>query len=354
MIRNKPQWIVLQLLEACNLRCKMCYEWGENGAYLGKKSATLDYEVVQRVIADTIPAKPFYALFGGEPMMYRHIDKVIRQIREGGSRVDIPTNGMLIKKHAEMLCETKPSRLWISLDGPKEINDEQRGDGVFDKVTEGIETLFELRETKGLTEPKIGCTFIVTPLTHMYIEEFFMKHIDLDKIDHLSIEFQTFATEDTVQQHQAHFKKVFGIPETPCAAGMLADITPFQQMDYKAITSQMKTIREACEKRGIYFVSYPKTIEEENIRAYFNRDIEAMTDKRDRCFFPWIYMEVAASGDVTPCHIYYDYPIGNVNETPILDIWGGDRLKTYRNQLKKGLFPICTSCARYYADPSKH
>ena len=28
-----PNWVVLQITERCNLRCKMCYEWGENGAY---------------------------------------------------------------------------------------------------------------------------------------------------------------------------------------------------------------------------------------------------------------------------------------------------------------------------------
>ena len=39
-----PKWIVIQLEERCNLRCKMCYEWGDNGSYLGKeKLVSLDY-----------------------------------------------------------------------------------------------------------------------------------------------------------------------------------------------------------------------------------------------------------------------------------------------------------------------
>lgn len=33
-----PKWVILQLLEHCNLRCRMCYEWGENGPYREKKS----------------------------------------------------------------------------------------------------------------------------------------------------------------------------------------------------------------------------------------------------------------------------------------------------------------------------
>ena len=35
-IYEYPRWIVFQLLEKCNLRCKMCYEWGESGSYLDK------------------------------------------------------------------------------------------------------------------------------------------------------------------------------------------------------------------------------------------------------------------------------------------------------------------------------
>lgn len=31
-----PKWIFLQLLENCNLRCRMCYEWGDT-VHIAKK-----------------------------------------------------------------------------------------------------------------------------------------------------------------------------------------------------------------------------------------------------------------------------------------------------------------------------
>ena len=38
-----PSWIVFQLLERCNLRCSMCYEWGDAGAYTERQAlAELD------------------------------------------------------------------------------------------------------------------------------------------------------------------------------------------------------------------------------------------------------------------------------------------------------------------------
>ncbi|WP_340677490.1 radical SAM protein [Paraglaciecola sp.] len=356
LLQNKlPLWVTLQLTDACNLRCKMCYEWGENGAYHGKTLSRLDKDVVFRVIDECAPVKPYFALFGGEPMMYPWFDQVVERIRKHGSRVDIPTNGMFLARKAEKLLESPPNRIWVSLDGPKSINDEQRGDGVFDAVKEGVDVLFDLRESRGLKEPKIGYTFIVTPLTHLYIRGFFEQCLDLDKVDHISIEFQTFATEDEAKRHSQLFKNLFDVPKTPCAEGMVAPLYQFSMMDFDAIEEQIKWVQQQCAQRDIYFVCYPKTIASDNYRAYFTKDYQNMHDKRSKCHFPWIYMEVASNGDVSPCHTFYDYSIGNVNEQSVADIWQGQRMHNLRKGLRGegGLFPICGSCARYYADATK-
>ncbi|UTV26936.1 radical SAM protein [Photobacterium atrarenae] len=356
ILQNKlPVWVTLQLTDACNLRCKMCYEWGENGAYHGRKISRLDKDAVLRVIDECLPVKPYFALFGGEPMMYPWFEDVVGRIRQGGARVDVPTNGTFLKRKAEMLVETPPNRLWVSLDGPEEINDAQRGENVYRNVQEGVATLFELRERKGLKEPKIGYTFIVTPLTHLYIQGFFENCLDLDMVDHISIEFQTYATAHEHDQHRQLFRRLFGVEETPCAAGMQDDPRKFEMMDFEAIQAQIHWVEQACKKRGIYFVCYPKTIASENYRAYFTKQYADMADQRDKCFFPWIYMEVASNGDITPCHTFYDVPLGNIYEQSVSEIWNGGHMKNFRHQLLRqgGLFPICGSCARYYADPNK-
>nr|VFK63482.1 MAG: 4Fe-4S single cluster domain-containing protein [Candidatus Kentron sp. UNK]VFK70829.1 MAG: 4Fe-4S single cluster domain-containing protein [Candidatus Kentron sp. UNK] len=351
-----PQWVVIQLMEHCNLRCSMCYEWGENGSYPGKKElASLDFKVLEKTILELRPARPFFGLFGGEPFLYRQIGDVIRLIKEGGSKVDIPTNGMLIAKKAEMLVETQPNRLWISLDGPEEINDRQRGQGVFRSVMEGIDRLHKVREAKNSRYPKIGVTFIVTPLTYPYIEEFFLNCLDLSRIEHLSIEFQTYITEEKHRDYTKVLQRDFGIEKAPIAAGSIQYPADFAAMDYASIVRQINKVREVCDQRGIYFVAYPKTTEQNNVRNYFTANWKEMTDKRAMCLFPWVYTEIAATGEVSVCHTFYDMPLGNINEHSLLDIRRGEPIQQARNYLRKnGLFPICTGCARYYADPSKH
>jgi|GEM_PF-528123 len=349
-----PKWLVIQLLEKCNLRCTMCYEWGKEGSYHNKKdTAQLDINVVKKVIEDVSPGKPYLGLFGGEPFMYPWIYEVLYTAKKFNLNIDIPTNGTLLEKNTEMLVETQPRRLWISLDGPEEINDMQRGKGVYKKVIQGIDSIYYLRKNKNFQYPKIGITIIVTPLNYQYIEKLFLKHIDMSKIDHISIEFQLYATHKQYDEYADILKKEFGINEAPCAKGIIWDHTDFLSINIPDLVKQIKNVKEYCEKKNIYFISYPKTIEEDNINNFFTANWHKMKDRRNHCSFPWLYAEINARGDVSCCHTFYDLTNGNVNEKGILDIWNGEKYNNVRLYLRKNLFPICTACSRYYADPNK-
>ncbi len=350
--RSYPKWVVFQLIEKCNLRCSMCYEWGEKGFYHEKEDLfSLDYSVVERVIKDCLPTKPYFEFFGGEPLLYPRIGEVIRLIKEGGCKLSIPTNGTLIEKYAELLVETPPTRLWISLDGPENINDQQRGKGVFQKVIKGIDKLYEIRSARKSEFPKIGIAYIVTPLNYSYIEEFVLKSIDISKIDLLSIEFQNYATEEQYKKYADILQTEFGVSSASCVQGYVQNPVLFAGMDFESITQQMTRIKNLCKQRGILFFAQPVTIELDNIRNYFTAKWESMVDYKSRCAFPWIYAEISARGDVTVCHSFYDLSLGNVYQESILDIWNGERMKNVRNHLRKELYPICTACSKYYNNP---
>ena len=347
-----PKWVVFQLIENCNLRCKMCYEWGDQGAYHDKpKLSSLDYSVVQQVIKDCLPGKPYFEFFGGEPFLYPQIWEVIRLIKEGGCEVGIPTNGTLIEMHAEMLVETQPTRLWISLDGPEHINDQQRGKGVFQKVIKGLDKLYELRKARKLNYPKIGITYVVTPLNYLHIEECFFRNIDISKLDNLSIEFQNYATLEQYQQYADILSKEFGIFSASCAKGYVQNPAQFAQIDFKILVDQMTKVKNLCQEKGIRFLAHPQTIELDNIRNYFTANWENMSDRRSRCAFPWTYAEISAQGEVTVCHTFYDLTLGNVYRESILDIWNGEKINKVREHLRKNLYPICTACCKYYNNP---
>lgn len=345
-----PRWIVLQLLEECNLRCKMCYEWGLEGPYKQKKTlAQLDPEVIKKMIVACSPGKPYYDFFGGEPLLYPWLGDILELIQHHGSYADFPTNGTLLEQHAEMLVETAPRKIWMSLDGPEAINDRQRGRGVFKKVIRGIEKLYELRQSRGQTYPKMGVSFIITPLNYMYIEEFFFQHLDLSMLDHISMEVQLYATEEQYAQYKEVLREQFDVHDAPYARGMVwSDISSFSQIDIPELTRQLHVVKDHCLSRDIEVITYPKTIDEDNLRNYFGGEFGKMADKRNRCSLPWTYAEITARGEVSPCHAFYDLTFGNVNDDDLMTIWNSDKYKDYRAYMKKNMLPICTACSRYY------
>jgi radical SAM protein with 4Fe4S-binding SPASM domain len=350
LLPSLPSWVVLQLVEECNLRCAMCYEWGETGAYHDKPQlATLDRDVALRVISECLPARPYFELFGGEPLLHPAVWDVIRAIRAGGCELAFPTNGTLIEEHAERLVETQPSRVWISLDGPPAVNDAQRGHGVFNRVMRGLRALTAAKERRDAGAPEIGITCVVTPANHLHLEELFLSALDLAPVRLVSLELQSYATEAQYRQYAALLRDQFGVPSASYARAYVRDPALFALMDRAAVARQLARIRDVCVERGIRFFSQPKTIDVASLDRYLSGDQAALPDKRNRCGFPWTYAEISARGEVTTCHTFYDLSVGNVYEQSLVEIWRGERLKKLQAHLRRELFSICTACCRYYA-----
>jgi radical SAM protein with 4Fe4S-binding SPASM domain len=344
-----PKWVFLQLLEHCNLRCKMCYEWGENGPYREKGILRrLDIDIVERVIQECKPARPYYELYGGEPLLYPHIDRVLRAIKTAGSKAHVVTNGTLLAHHANLLVNSSLERIWVSLDGPREINDRQRGDGVFSRALDGIHRVHSLREQRGVAYPLIGVSVVITPFNHQHLEAFFSQAMDLQKLDCVSLELQAYLTERNHHDYENVLQREFDVSAAPMARGFVNDPSIFSDMDFGLLARQIESITAHCRARGLYLNTYPKELSEDNIRKYFSADWFSMSRVKKRCSFPWISTEISARGDVTSCHAFYDLSLGNVYDSSILDIWRGERYTRYRKYLRKSLLPICQSCCLFY------
>ena len=69
-----------------------------------------------------------------------------------------------------------------------------------------------------------------------------------------------------------------------------------------------------------------------------------MKESKSYCPFPWVYMEVAANGDVTPCHTFYDFKMGNIYSNRILEIWNNINYSNFRKTTRKEITPLCCAC----------
>jgi len=348
-----PSWVVFQLLERCNLRCAMCYEWGNTGTYHAKDSlAMLDADVVLRTIDECLPARPLFEFFGGEPLLHPGIWDAIRRIRKGGCDISFSTNGTLVEAYAGQLVETSPTHLWVSVDGPPEVNDAQRGRGVFQRAMDGIKAVNRERMARESTFPRLGITYVVTVASAPHIEEFFRECVDLSALASVSIELQRYATADQVSKFAADLTAEFGAPRPTHVQGYVHDPAEFSGIDFDSTARQIAAIRSLCAQRGVEFFSLPGNHDVETLRKFFTANWHAMSGRRSRCAVPWLYAEISARGDVTTCHTFYDLAIGNIYEQSLLDIWRGERLKRVQSFLRNGLFSICTACCHYYSGPA--
>jgi MoaA/NifB/PqqE/SkfB family radical SAM enzyme len=48
------------------------------------------------------------------------------------------------------------------------------------------------------------------------------------------------------------------------------------------------------------------------------------------------------NGDVKPCR---EWVVGNVNQTPAMEVWNGEKFRSFRRLLaERGTLPICARC----------
>jgi hypothetical protein len=176
----------------------------------------------------------------------------------------------------------------------------------------------------------------------------FFQALDLSKLDCVSLELQTYLTEEDHRDYEHVLQQEFGVATAPLARGFVNDPAIFVDMDFGLLAEQIANIAARCQERGLFLNTFPKVMNEDNIRKYFSADWFSMSRVRNRCSFPGISTEISARGDVTSGHAFYDLSLGNVYKSTVVGIWRGERYAQYRKYLRKSLLPICQSCCLFY------
>src|SRR5947209_8570347 len=131
----------VSLTDRCNFRCFYCLPHGEPP--IAPKEQMLSYEEIEYV-SDIFVELGIekIRLTGGEPMMRRDIETIIRKLAALKPRLHdlaLTTNGYFLPDRAESLKEAGLDRITISLDSLKpDMFLRMTGVDVLDRVLEGI------------------------------------------------------------------------------------------------------------------------------------------------------------------------------------------------------------------------
>ncbi|PYS51329.1 MAG: GTP 3',8-cyclase MoaA [Acidobacteria bacterium] len=149
----------VSLTDRCNFRCFYCLPHGEPP--VAPKEQMLSYEEIEYVseIFVSLGIEKI-RLTGGEPMMRRDIETVIRKLSALKPRLHdlaLTTNGYFLPDRAEELKEAGLDRITISLDSLKrDVFKRMTGIDVLDRVLEGIEAA----KRAGLKPIKINAVIV--------------------------------------------------------------------------------------------------------------------------------------------------------------------------------------------------
>ena len=204
----------------CNLRCDMCWWWGENGIaekLMKEKDPILTDELSTEEIKSTVDQlekyRPSFYLSGGEPFVRPDAIEIIEYITGKGMSVIINDNGTLLSDDIiNRLAKIRNLTLNFSIDGPKDVHDTIRGTGVFDKAIATIQKLLELRGNSLYPAIKTNTTF--SPLILGRMDEL-IRYLQNDVgVDAVRMQHLWFTDRQHAEAHKKVLKDLFGTDET--------------------------------------------------------------------------------------------------------------------------------------------
>ena len=129
-----PLLVELEPLFACNLKCAGCGKIEQPHDVLKKRMP-----VEQAVAAVEESGAPMVSIAGGEPLMHKQIDEIVRQLLDRNKIVFLCTNAVLLPKHIDRFTPHRNFSWMVHIDGLQERHDESvRKVGVFDQAVAAI------------------------------------------------------------------------------------------------------------------------------------------------------------------------------------------------------------------------
>lgn len=348
-----PVKLDLRLIYGCNLRCKMCGQWGDTGTYFdfdtAKKRRQLDLEVIERVVTELKPRGLKYVdMEGGETFLYPKIIELLRMLKGKGLFVKPITNGTVMADRAAEIVDTGIDALHVSIDGDRESNNRVRGTSwAFDRAMEGLEAVARERKRRGLATPMLQVSFTMTRFNGPEgLRKLCGELKGRGLIDVLCVKASPiWIPEPMGRAYEKMVTKYFGAKEGVTSwQGFRENYSDWGERA-REIAATIRELRS--DGLDFYLDAVPHVADADLPKMYTDYSFNL---GRTHCPIAYLEPTIDADGFVYPCNLFTDEPLamGNVNRESIVDIWVGDRYETFRKMLADhgGLLPICNRCCQ--------
>lgn len=252
---------------------------------------------------------PDVMLWGGEPLLCPFFQELTELLRRNGFGLGLVTNGTRIDRYADLL-RREFKRIYVSIDGNREVHDRIRGKGVFDRAAGNLELIH-------------GGNARITIMTVIAPD-------NLEILEELPGLLCSLPCDEVLLQDM--------IAVTPAEAGeyrqWMKDSFDREAWDINSWVGESMGYDAGAILERIQAKEYPKKVSCNSHKAagFF-------------CRSPFSHIHIAWNGNVLYCTDFYDFSAGNVKEAPLLRIFGNELSERFREEIQKGRCVTCRHCS---------
>lgn len=306
--------LVLYITDGCNSRCISCDIWQNPRRNMPLQLAESIAETCSEL------GVKYLLLSGGEAMQHPEWDTIAKMFSEKGVHVMLLTNGLLLRKQAELVINSVDEVI-VSLDGGNASTYEQiRGVDAFDLILDGIDAI----KSGGLP---VTIRTTIQQLNFREISQIVdvgLQH-NVDNISFLAVDVSNpFA---------------FGLRDTETASGTLS-LAEIDELE-KIISTMETTHADAFENGRI--AESPQKMKRTLVQ-YF-RSLQTKSEfERPRCNAPHFSTVIEVDGQLRPCYFLPAYGRLQPQGERLTDAINWNAAQDLRRAYRTGQRSECKTC----------
>ena len=304
----------VEVTSRCNLKCVMCPVTVLADQWC---SYDMSWQTFERVAVAFDRAKWVHLQGWGEPMLHRRLFDMIERAKVAGCQVGFTTNGTRLTQQAgERLLERGLDLLAVSIAGATAATHEAiRVGSDFAKLVDNVRRFVALRSARRSAKPKVEVFFLMTPANLCELSA--------------AIELAAELGADEVVATNLDYVMTPGLD----ALRAWSDAAPAP-----ALRRALDAAHDAAARSGIAFRPYPL---ERSEKAVCDLDpLRILYVSADGSVAPCVYTALTGQSQI-PRHFRGEQasiaPVcfGNVNDTPLLEIWNGPEYRAFRQRFAR-------------------
>lgn len=325
-----PQYVQIEPVGMCNLKCTMCPINYREDQPISGKARMMDFELYCRIVDQFTNIKTLHLQGLGEPTLHPRFFDMIEYAVRKGIRVTTNTNLTMITPQRAGRCVTSGlDTLHFSIDGVnRETYEKIRVNANFDKVMANLGNLVSAKQRLGSALPHLHMVMVI-------MQQNLAELPDLVRLAH------QYGAEEVFAQQLSHD---FGDP---------AYNPRFQPLNQ--YVREQSLLYEDPQRIEHYFGQASALAQELGITLRLPRPrpkpYAADVPGRERCDWPWTGAYISFQGYAMPCCMVSTpdtLNLGLIDSTNLESVWNSPAYRQFREQLDSGSPPeVCKFCSIY-------